>query len=138
MLEVTEFLVVELIFNVPIVEILLEHDKDNSQQCTGSGTDGLPCPFFSLFPSVEICEWRLWLPNQREDRVKYPRAQSLASLLSNLPAPLRATRLSDGRGQSRTHRPRVVYWFPTSRCPRFRPGLQSHCARSSPGSVASA
>ena len=41
MLQVPEFLIVEPLLKVPIVQVLLEQHKHNGQQFTGRGADGL-------------------------------------------------------------------------------------------------
>jgi hypothetical protein len=57
-------LIVQTVFNVPIVQVLLEHDKYNGQQFAGRGTDRLAGSLCPLFAGVEICEGRLRLSDQ--------------------------------------------------------------------------
>ena len=66
MLEVKQFLIVQSIINVPVVQVLLEHHKHDSQQFAGCSTDRLAGSFGGFFAGVAICEGRLRLSNQRQ------------------------------------------------------------------------
>ncbi len=58
-IERTQFAIVQAVLQVPVVQLLLQHHENYSQQLSGCRTDGLARAFLPLLLLIELHQWRL-------------------------------------------------------------------------------
>src|SRR5215510_10694562 len=83
--EQSQFAVVEAVLQIPVVQVFLQHDKDQGQQFVGSGTQGFARSLLAFLRCIELSQGRRGPWAQRQDGPNSQGAKRLRPRLVILP-----------------------------------------------------